>query len=400
MATLTQVPPQQKLSEIPRKLTNQPVPIKVGIFGGQGSGKTTSAALLAAALSKEIYGGAPVFVTDTEPGWQFLKRRVFDMEGIEMIQRTEPTFKAMCANLREAEKYGACVWAIDSLTVVWQELMKSFRAKLGYIPIDKWGEIKSLWSEYTTLFLNSRMSCIALGRLGDVREEVEDLEHDGKTKLVKTGTQFKAGGGESFGYEPHLLLELSLERKKKTVKGQEREGEGRIVHRADVLKDRTWALNGKVLRWSDKPNYERGGYRTVWESLKKHFDEVQATMQLVRIQPGNSEDMIDSNGNGEFSRMRERKDAISAEIKAHMDLYFAGRGKDDIQLRIAISDSIFGVKSKEAADALSLEKLERGLRILQIFDKYPSKTDKNAPELITLAIQEYDSGNSELELPF
>ena len=56
---------------------------------------------------------------------------------------------------------------------------------------------------------------------------------------MKVGTKFKAGGGESFGYEPHLLLELSLERKNRKVNGQEREGEGRMVHRADVLKDRT-----------------------------------------------------------------------------------------------------------------------------------------------------------------
>ena len=29
---------------------------------------------------------------------------------------------------------------------------------------------------------------------------------------MKVGTKFKAGGSESFAYEPHLLLELSLER--------------------------------------------------------------------------------------------------------------------------------------------------------------------------------------------
>src|SRR5438132_9516389 len=75
------------------------VPIKVGWFGPQGSGKTASAGLLALALSKEIYGGAPVFVTDTEPGWQFMQP-YFDIEGVELIQRTDPTFKAMTKNLR------------------------------------------------------------------------------------------------------------------------------------------------------------------------------------------------------------------------------------------------------------------------------------------------------------
>src|SRR6266542_1454547 len=77
------------------------VPIKVGFFGGQGSGKTTSAAMLALGLSKELHHGAPVWVTDTEPGWQFLKP-MFAAEGVQLEQRTVPTFKAMLADLRDA----------------------------------------------------------------------------------------------------------------------------------------------------------------------------------------------------------------------------------------------------------------------------------------------------------
>ena len=113
--------------------TKQIIPIKVGWFGPQGAGKTTSAALLALALSKEVYtgappytslalskevyGGAPVYVTDTEPGWQFLMH-LFQIEGVELIQRTEPTFQAMCENLREAEQSDACVWNVDTLTII------------------------------------------------------------------------------------------------------------------------------------------------------------------------------------------------------------------------------------------------------------------------------------------
>jgi hypothetical protein len=120
------------------------------------------------------------------------------------------------------------------------------------------------------------MNCLAFGRLGnDFEEREKTLKNDEtKPKLVKVGTKFEAGGGESFGYEPHLLLELTLERKNRKVNGQEREGEGRMVHRADVLKDRTWALNGQTFRWTDKPKYEAGGYRQVWESIRPHFEEV------------------------------------------------------------------------------------------------------------------------------
>ena len=185
---------------------------------------------------------------------------------------------------------------------------------------------------------------------------------------MKIGTKFKAGGGESFGYEPHLLLEFSLEHKNPKVNGQEREGEGRMVHRADVLKDRTWALNGRTFRWLDKARYEAGGFRQVWESIRPHFEEVQATMQRVTILAGSSQSLISDSGDSEFYRHRQRKEAISAEIKASLDLYFGGQGKEEKQLRLAGSELIFAVKSKEAADQLPLEQLERGLRILHAYD--------------------------------
>lgn len=389
------------------------VPIKVGMFGGQGSGKTTSAALLAMALSKEFHNGAPVLVCDTEPGWQFLKP-LFGVEGIELHQRTTPTFKAMVDNIREAEKLGCCVFVVDSLTIIWTELMQSFKAKnRGYIPISVWGDIKQMWGEYTTLFLNGRMHCFALGRLGNEMEEVADEEKEGKTKLVKTGTKFKAGGGESFGYEPHLLLELTLERKDKVVRGSKREAEGRMVHRVDVLKDRTWALNGNVIRWSDKPRYEKGGYRTVWNSIKPHFDRVQQTMAIVTLQAGSSADMIPGDeGRSEYYQNKQRRDILAAELHGAMELLWGGTGKNEKQMRLRVFEHIFGFRTKEAADAASLSVIERGVRILQAFEKRVAREKAAGNELLTkgeldilanldIDIHEFDEGAAEeSELPF
>jgi hypothetical protein len=401
MATATIPHSQAQPQLLPKR--DPIVPIKVGIFGGQGSGKTTSAALLSLALSKQFHGGAPVLVTDTEPGWQFM-RPLFEAEKVELIQRTQPTFKAMCDNLREAEKLGACVWAVDSLTIVWQELLKAARGSKSYIPIDQWGSIKSTWLEYTTLFLNSRMHCLALGRLQNDMDEIADEDHNGKTKLVKVGTKFKAGGGESFGYEPHLLIELSLERKAKTKGGVKLDGEGRMIHRADILKDRTWALNGKVFRWQDKAEYREGGYMAVWESLRAHFSAVQRTMSLVKIQSGSSEALFDGNGDSEYFREQNRRAATSAEIKGCMDLFFGGRGAEEVKVRLAVTDLIFGVKSKEAADQLPITQLERGLRILHAYEKRVDRNMDGAAAIlgqITENIKEYDAGQSEeWDMPF
>jgi hypothetical protein len=117
---------------------------------------------------------------------------MFAAEGMKLEQRTVPTFKAMLADIREAERAGACVYAVDSLTIIWQKLMQSFKAKNGgRIPINVWADIKAMWGQYTTRFLNSPMHSFALGRLGNVMEEVEG-DKPGDSKLVKTGTPSKS----------------------------------------------------------------------------------------------------------------------------------------------------------------------------------------------------------------
>jgi hypothetical protein len=85
-----------------------------------------------------------------------------------------------------------------------------------------------------------------------------------------------------------------------------------MVHRADVLKDRTWASNGRTFRWLDKARYETGAFRHVWESIRPHFEEVQATMQGVTILAGSSQSLISDSGDSEFYRQRQRKEACAA----------------------------------------------------------------------------------------
>ena len=388
----------------------QVVPLKVGIYGPQGSGKTVTAALLAAALSVQFYRKAPIYVVDPDLAWQFPKRRIFGVEGVEVHQKPFRSFAQMKDSLTEAEKLGCCCWIVDPLTLIWNELLDTFRGTRSFIPIDSWGQIRQLWNAYIQLFLNSPMNCFALGRLGNEFEEQQEQQQNGeiKTKLVKVGTKFKAGGGESFGYEPHLLLEMSLERKPKTVRGQEREAEGRMVHRADILKDRTWVLNGSVLRFTGKSSYERGGYAQVWKSIKPHFEEVQATMARVQILPGSSESLLGQSGDSEYYQRKQRKDVLVAELHAAMELLWGGTGKAEKQIRLRVFEHIFGFRSKEAADAASLQTIERGVRILQIFERRIKEgktvmptTEEGVLAEVDNAINAYTQDQmQDLELPF
>jgi hypothetical protein len=84
---------------------------------------------MAAAMSTQFYNRAPVYVVDPEAAWQFRKRRIFDVERIELIQRPYSTFKDMVDSLHEAEKTGACCWIVDPLTLIWNELLDSFQTE-------------------------------------------------------------------------------------------------------------------------------------------------------------------------------------------------------------------------------------------------------------------------------
>jgi hypothetical protein len=378
------------------------VPVKTGLMGEQGTGKTTTAALLGAALSKLYHGGAPIHVTDPELGWQYLEPVIFKPEGIKLVQRTIPTFKAMLDDIDQAEREGAAVYAVE-LGKIWIEIVRTLQRADRV----NWGmQLRSMWDDFVARFLNSPMHCIVLGRIQDVIEEVI-VNDKGDTRSIKVGEGMKAGGQRNnFGYEPNLVIRMNLEVKPRVKKGEKFEDEGRMVHRAHVLKDRTWAINGKVFRWNDRDRYEPGDFKYVWNNLRPHFLAVQKTMAFVKLDASaTSEAIVESDsGNGEFYERRQRKEALTAEIKACLDLYFAGQGKEDKQIRLAIGDLIFGVKSSEARDSLSVEALERGLKILQIYERRPTHNldnQKNVLAEMTDCIKAFDAGAADdFEPPF
>jgi len=383
------------------------IPVKIGWYGGSGTGKSFSAAMLSLALSKEIHGGAPVWVTDSEDGWRFYKP-IFAIEKVELVIRKVPTFLAMLTDMRDAEKAGACVHNTDSGTTIFREWLKACQKKCGMN--GPWGnEMRDGWTGYVQAFLRARIHMQALGRIKDVLEE-QIVDDDGNTKKLKTGDKFNAGGSESFTFEPHLCLRLDRERKDRVKRGLKLEGEGRVVHRIDVEKDRGLILNNKIIRLDSMSGYKLGGYKAVWNAIRPHFDATQLTGDYSTLDTSQTSELLiaDGSGNGEYYERRARREKFQAEIKACLDLYFGGRGKDDVQIRLEVTDRIFGVKSKEAADGLPTDQLERGLRILQAYGKIPQpqKTLDSRDSIlkqIDEMIREYDTGASEewdTPLPF
>lgn len=358
--------------------------MKVAFFGEQGTGKTATAALLSAALSKELHGGAPVWVTDPELGWKFPNVWLFRKEKIELVQRTVPTFKAMMQDLREAEKSGACVWNVE-LVKIWLELLKTCQKASP----NNWGSnLSSMWNDYVAAFLNSPLHCLAMGRVGDVTEEVYD--EDNKLRRIKTGEKMKAGGSNNFGYEPNIVIRMSLEQKPKKRNGVLLDGEGRLTHCGYVLKDRTAESNGFTFRWSDKAGYKPGGYRDVWNSFKAHFAALQETEDIKLATGVSSESLIDRNGDSEWYARKQKLEVLRAELKATLELLFGGQTKEAKRLRMLVTEKLFGFLSQEGADSVSIDKIERGVRIIQAFQERARTDAKVLSESETEVLAELD----------
>jgi hypothetical protein len=224
-------------------------PIKVGLIGHRGSGLTTTGALLSLALAKEIHGGAPVHVSDPQMEWQFMELSAFRREGVPLFSSTGHTFESMLASLDIAERDGACVWVAE-LRKAAIDLTRAARRRSEAASAL---EFSLMWADFVLRVLRSPLHCILIG----------DICH--LTDLDVRG----------IGNESHLVLEMTCERKSRVKKGERLEDEGRMWHHACVINDRSWAIQGRMFRWSDKVTYKPGCYRTVWKDLRPHFEASQ-----------------------------------------------------------------------------------------------------------------------------
>lgn len=96
--------------------------------------------------------------------------------------------------------------------------------------------------------------------------------------------------------------------------------------------------------------------------------------------------------------MEANQRRLLAEVKGCFDVYFTMCGKQEAQIRLAVCDLVFGVKALENLDEVEMKRLERGLRILHAYEKFPTHPLSSPHEVlpqIAEAIVEYDSGQSE-----
>jgi len=335
---------------------------KIAGYGPQGSGKTATMVQLAIGLSLTFHQGAPVAFFDTEKGSDFAKI-LFDIEGVKLLRVKSRAFSDLLKVVKEAEQAGCCALLTDSMSHVWNELNDSFcrRKKIQRMEFQHWRELKATWREWTDAMLNSRLHMLIAGRAGK-EYEYQENEETHKKELITTGTKMRAEG--EFGYEPDVLFELWTERVDGAKHGSN------LIHKALVLKDRTWELNGQIFTWADRKKYKKDDWKLVYNDFAPYFAclDMKGPHQAIQADR-TSDEMFDRNGDSEYYRNKKRRDVVMETLDATMGLLWPGQAAGDKRLRLLVGEKLFGVRSKTALEGQPLQRLEKGSLILQMYEQ-------------------------------
>jgi len=325
--------------------------LKMGLYGGAGSGKTYTSSMISIGLHKHIKAKKPVIFLDTETGSDFVIQH-FDKAKMKLHVAKSRAFKDLIEVVDEAEK-NYSVLIIDSITHFWNELMDSYQKKhdLPRITLRHWVPLKQTWREFTERYVNSKLHIIMCGRVGDVWEDTQD--EDGVVETKKTGTKMKAEVETAF--EPSLLVEMVKHRTSPQA------GAG-WVHRAWIVKDRFSIIDGQFF---DNPTFD---------SFLPHIQMLSLGGEHRAIDKDrNSQDLFKNNHTGH--KRLQKRDQTLEKIKNEIYLLYPGQTDGAKQSRLKLTKAIFGTHSWNEITSMQNESLEEGLVSIEAMN---NKNEKEA----------------------
>ena len=330
---------------------------KVGLYGPQGSGKTTTAMKIAAGLARLTEKTSPIAFIDTETGSDFFVARM-KQEGIPFLQLKTRAFRTLAPAIEEAEAAGA-IMVIDSVSHFWDEIRTAFaeKTKRTRLQFEDWAVIKDEWRKgYATPFVNAHAHIIVCGRSQD---EYEDFFDDqGRREITKTGTRMRAE--KEFGYEPSLVLQMESltasqdalrDAKSKKERAGIRISSERII-RASVIKDRADVLNGQMFDFPDYATFE------------PHFAALNLGGKHLGVDMKTSAPLFSSNSEA-FQRINKQRTICLEEIQGELTAAFPGQDKESKTIKTDLVHAVFGTRSWTSVEERKLDELERGLAVIR-----------------------------------
>lgn len=331
--------------ELFKEAKNESAFLKVGIYGGNGSGKSRTAAEIAIGLHKYMKSDKPVFYKDSETGSDYLIH-LFKEHNVPLFVSKSRSFSDLLLAMDEAEKK-AFLLITDSITHFWDDLVESYKKKhdLTRLSIQHWGEIKPIWWDFSRRYVTSNLHIIVCGRAGDVWADVED--EDGFKELKKVGTKMRVE--KELGYEPSLLIEMEKARLSAKI------GAG-WTHRAWVVKDRFDVIDSQHF---DNPTFD---------SFLPHIELLNLGGEHRAVEEGSdTQDLFNDSHNG-YNR-KINKEILLEKIQEEFKVAFPSRKEEDVKGRSDLMDKIFNTRSWTEIEKRKAEvELEQGLLDLQNYN--------------------------------
>jgi len=339
---------------------------KFGFEGPPGSGKTTTAGLLAVGISKEYHNGAPVVWVDSENGANFI-RPIFLAEGVDLLVISTKSLATLIEAVSEARKSGACALVPDSMTKFWTTLvtnyMKEHKISNYKHMLSHWAAVKEPWREWADLFINCPLHTIACGRGGFEYDSVDVIDERGDVTTETVKGDYKMKGEGEFGHEPDVNIHFQSMtdpnapknvKTKKGKKGQIQLVAPRKIHVATVQKGRVWQMNGKVFQWADRDTYKPGEYKEVLDCFRPYLDALNIGGAHQSVAAGANPFIRNGETNGGYIG---KKKAIET-WDATMSIMFPGQSAEMKHHRQFVGERITGTLSKTAFQGQGLEEIE------------------------------------------
>lgn len=332
---------------------SQGMAIHAGFLGFAGSGKTTTAFLLGAALAR-LRGSDTVAMFDTEGGGRWLAPTAAAL-GVNLIGERARSFAALELFVAECNRANPGAVLIDSLTHIWTDLcdahlerINARQARFNRPAQDKlefqdWSAVKGDWGRFADWLVSTDLHVMVCGRAG-YKYEMETNER-GKRELLKVGLKMKAEG--EFTFEPDVVIEM---------RRLEEEGkDGFVLSReAAILKARGLNLDGRVLPFP-KTNDPQAQLRAVEAQFAELLERAKGKAPKgagVNLDKTKLEDQEES---------RLHRGRTLGDIKGVLNRLSPGATNEARGARAEAVRSVFGCDSWQSVELLPIEALEQGL---------------------------------------
>jgi len=353
--------------------------IKASFGGFAGSGKSRTGSEFIVGAYKYLKCKKPVLFIDNEKGSRFLVP-FFKEHGIETFVKDTIHLADVLEAFKLLEAGEIDFLFIDSLTKVWYRYVEDYKQKAGkskkFMTLQDWGKILPSWQkDFADVFVSVEGNVVFTGRGGNTYEMEKD-EESGKKEFIKSGVKMKMAGETPF--EPDLNVWMTLMQK---VDG---DGNLKVWRDALVMKDRSNKIDGQ----------------TFADPTFKEFSPV--VEYLVNVPKGevsgatNTDNLAPSEPH--YYERKEQYQIEEERIKGAWDVTGLGTSKEDKQIKVQITQAIFGSLSmteilKDDIDALRAKRIELEETLFDF-----SNTDPNERSTWLTAFFEFKKAASDTTL--